>query len=134
MATLATIGKWKLTHEAAEVEEVLSVGGMGKSNNLVDVTNFDSPGGSMEYIAGLADGTEISVECNYVPAATAQIALRADVDAGATAAFVMTYDGSVTFTFNAVCMGYVITPSTSEQNKCSYTLKISGDITEGTIP
>jgi hypothetical protein len=134
MATAATIGKFAITHDGANIEEVLSVGGVGKTNDLIDVTNFDSAAGTKEYIAGLADGSEVSIECNYLESAAGQTALVADVDAQATAAFVLTYNSAVTYTFNAACMGYQITPSVSEQNKISFTIKISGDITKGTLP
>jgi len=127
--TAATIGKWAFTHAATAVEEVLDVSGLGVSNNLVDVTNFDSPAGTMEYIAGLADGTEFTVQCNRLEAGTGQNALIADVDAGATAAFTLVYDSTGTRSFNGVCMGYTEEPSTSEQNKISFTIKVSGNIT-----
>ena len=34
----------------------------------VDVTNLDSPNAFREYIPGLKDAGEISLECNYTPA------------------------------------------------------------------
>lgn len=130
MATQADIGKWAFTHAATAIEEVLDVSGLGKSNNLVDVTNFDSDPGTMEYIAGLSDGTEFTVSCNYIDGATGQDALVADVDAGATAAFTLAYDSTTTRSFNGVCMGWEIAPSTSEQNQINFTIKVSGDITK----
>ena len=127
--TAATIGKWAVTTDGAPLEEVLSVSGLGKTNDTVEVTNFDSPVGTKEYIAGLAEGSEISIECNYLPAATAQVALVASVDAGGTVAVVMTYATTAsTYTFSGVAQGWSVTPATSEQNKISFTLKISGDI------
>lgn len=132
--TAATIGKWQFTMDGTAIEEVLSVTGVGQTNNLVDVTNFDSPEGTMEYISGLADGSEISFDANYLDAATQQRAFRDSVKNKGTAAFILTYDGAVTFEFTGVSIGYAIVPSTSEQNRMEGTVKISGDITEGTIP
>lgn len=132
--TSATIGKWEITHAGTGIEEVLSVSGLGKTNQLLDVTNFDSPAGTMEYIAGLADGDEVTIECNYISDGTGQAALRADVDSGASAQFVLTYDASITFTFTAACISYSIVPSVTEQNKITFSVKISGDIAEGTLP
>ena len=134
MATGATIGKWQLTMDGTAIEEVLSVGGVGQTNNLVDVTNFDSPEGTMEYIGGLADGSEVSIDCNYLSAAAQQTAFRGLVKSKGTASFVLTYDAAITFTFTGVAIGYTIVPSTSEQNRMEGTIKISGDITEGTVP
>lgn len=110
--------------------EVNSMSGLGKSNPLVEVTSFDSAG--REYIAGLADGTEVTLEANYLPADTQQAGLIADVDAGLNRNFeiVMT-DGTNTKTFSVTftCLGWVINPSFDDKNTISFTLKVSGAIT-----
>jgi predicted secreted protein len=139
MATSANISKFKFKKATTgspatynDVEEVMSISGVGKNNELVDVTNFDSPAGTKEYIAGLADGSEISVECNYVPAATHQAAMISSVDAGETINFQVSYTGSSpdeTWSFAGVCLGWELQPSPTEQNKIVFTVKISGDIT-----
>lgn len=130
MATSATLGKFNVTHAAANIEEVLSLSGLGKSNDLVEVTNFDSPAGTKEYIAGLADGSDVTITCNYIHDATAQLALIADVDSQATAAFTVTYDTTAkVYSFNAVCMSYQINPAIDSQNQIEFGIKVSGDIT-----
>jgi hypothetical protein len=114
------------------VEEVFSVSGLGKTNQQVDVTNFDSPAGTMEYIAGLADGEEITVEANYLPAGTQQIAMMAAVDAGANRKFQVTYtkvSPNKTFTFTGTPLSYKIVPSATDKNTIQFTVKVSGDIT-----
>lgn len=138
MATAATISSFKLALDNADspytytdVEEVLSLSGFGKTNDLLDVTNFDSPAGTREFIAGLADGAEITAECNYTGAAK-QDALKTAVDNGETRSFRVTNSNPSpveTFTFLAVCIGWTIEPSATEQNRITFTLKVSGDIT-----
>ena len=130
MATAATVGKWAITIDATALEEVLSVSGMGKTNDTIEVTNFDSPAGTKEYIPGLAEGSEISIDCNYLSAGTGQLALQTAVDAGSNVAVVMTYDTTAaTFTFTASAVGWTIAPSTNDQNRIEFALKVSGDIT-----
>ena len=51
-----------------KVCQVFSISGVGQTNALVDATTFCSAG-SREYVGGLADGTEITVEANYESAA-----------------------------------------------------------------
>ncbi len=112
------------------ISEVLSMSGLGKTNPLVEVTNFDSTG--REYIAGLADGTEISLECNYLPADTQQQALVADVDAGTVRNFeILITDGTtpLTYSFAVTPLSWVINPSFDDKNTLTFTLKISGAIT-----
>ncbi len=136
MATVATIGLWKFAHATVgapttyvDLEEVTDVSGVGVSAEEVDVTNFDSPAGTKEFIAGLKEGQEVSVECNYIPAATEQDSLMDQVDAGVNISFQATYNATQTFTFTGSPKGYTITPSTTDANKISFTIKISGDIT-----
>lgn len=115
----------------ANIEEVLSVTGFGKTDELLDVTNFDSPSGTKEFIAGLAEGAELTIECNYY-GATRQDMLRTAVDAGQTRNFQIIntkQSPNETFSFAAVCIGWTIDPSATEQNRISFVVKISGDIT-----
>jgi len=112
------------------ISEVLSMSGLGKTNPLVEVTSFDSTG--REYIAGLADGTEIALECNYLPADTQQQGLISDVDAGTVRNFqILITDGTTpkTYAFAVTPLSWVINPSFDDKNTLTFTLKISGAIT-----
>ena len=104
--------------------------GMGKTNPLIEATSFDSTG--REYIAGLADGTEITLECNYLPADTEQQGLISDVDSGLNRNFeVDVTDGTTpkTYAFTVTCLSWVLNPTYDDVNTISFTLKISGAIT-----
>ena len=133
MATQADIGKWSFSIDATEITEILSISSVGTSNSLIDVTSFSSDPGTLEYIAGLADGSEVSLECNRVPADPGQVAMIAGVRTQTTNAFILTYDASTTYTFQGVCMSEEVAPSHSEQNKVSFSIKITGAITEGSV-
>jgi hypothetical protein len=139
--TQANIGNWKFRLGTTsspptynDVEEVYSISGLGKTNNLVDATSFDSPTGTMEYIAGLADGSEITVECNRIPEEsppTEQGNMIAAVNTGANRAFQIAYvadSPEETFTFTGVPLSWTLTPSTSDKNTIAFTVKVSGDI------
>lgn len=137
MTTAANISKFKIgigdgssPQSYSNLEEVLSITGFGKQNDLLDVTNFDSPVGTREFIAGLADGSEITVECNYT-GATNQDALRGYVNSGLTKNFRIQNQNQSpheNFKFDAVCMAWTIDPSPTEQNRITFVLKITGDI------
>lgn len=137
--TAATIGNWQMEIGTAaspqvltSIEEVTDVSGLGVSNELVDVTNFDSPSSSKEYIAGLADGSEITVTANYVPGATHQPVVMTAVDNQATRLARLRYTGTSpekTWSFSAVCLGYEIDPSVTDANQITFTFKVSGNIT-----
>ncbi|MES0444984.1 MAG: hypothetical protein ABUJ92_00425 [Desulfobacterales bacterium] len=114
------------------IEEVTNLGGFGSTNPLVDVTSHDSV--SREYIAGLADGSELAIECNRVhTAANIQDDLITAVTAKQTRNFqIALTDGSVnkTYDFAAVCLSQVITPSFDDKNTIAFSVKITGAITE----
>ena len=135
--TSATRGGWTFATATTDsppaytsLPEVLSVSGIGQTNPLIDSTSFDST--AKEYIAGLADGTEVQVECNYIAANAAITGMLTNVEAGSTIYVKATYSGvfpSKTFTFSAVCLSYEVTPSFSDKNMIKFSLKISGSIT-----
>lgn len=113
------------------IPEINSFSGIGKTNPLVDVTNFDSAG--REYIAGLADGKEVTMECNYLPGDTVQIALETAVDNGSNVFFEVIFnDGTTTETyeFEVTALEWEIGPQFDEKNTRNFTFKISGGITK----
>lgn len=116
------------------IPEVFSISGVGQTNDLVDVTNFDSAG-SREYVGGLADGQEITIEANYVPEHASfaqQEGFITDVVNKTTRNFQLLVTGSspnVLFAFAAACLSYVINPSVDDRNTITFTAKISGAVT-----
>ena len=139
MSTSAFIGAGNIAFAVATVDspasydnlpEVISISGVGATNALVDATHFDST--AREYISGLADGTEVSVECNMVQGNAVQQRIIADVAARNTVNCKVTFDYSSpvdTFSFAAVALGWTINPSVDDRNTISFTFKISGSIT-----
>lgn len=136
--TAATISKWQFAIGSAaspqvltSITEVYSCSGVGKTNQLVDVTNFDSPVGTKEFIAGLAEGDEIAIEANYVPSSTSQALAMTAVDNGDTRLFRLTYTGSSPnkkWDGSVVCIGYSMVPSPTERNAIRFTFKITGAV------
>lgn len=114
------------------IEEVFSLGGFGVTNSLIDVTSHDST--AMEYIAGLADGSDLTIECNRVhTASNIQDDVKGYVDAGSTDNYqIALTDGTVskTYSFAAVGISWNETPAVNDKNTISIGLKISGSITE----
>jgi predicted secreted protein len=49
------------------IAERVTIGGPGMSRDAPDVTHMDSDDGWREFIAGLKDGGEISIEGNFIP-------------------------------------------------------------------
>lgn len=139
MTTEAFVGKVYFERGAGTSPEtytricqVFSISGLGQTNDLVDATTFCS-NGSREYISGLADGTEVTIEANYEIEDTQLDAWIADVVAKTTRNFRVVVDqGSpqTVFSFAGVCLSWTLNPSVDDRNTISFTVKISGDITQ----
>lgn len=106
---------------------------VGKTNPLVDVTDFDST--AKEYIGGLADGNEISASFHYDANGTTNTnlaLLRTKVDTKANVDMqVVVTDGTNTDTyeFNVVPLSWVLNGGPEDVATIDFSLKISGAIT-----
>lgn len=121
----------------SKVCQVFSISGVGATNELVDATTFCSDG-AREYIGGLADGAEITLECNYESAAMAGSPqgilnkMLTDVADKAIRNFRVQDENSspaIVFGFAAICLGWALNPSVDDRNTITFTLKVTGDIT-----
>ncbi len=137
--TSATLGGFKFsagTNASPSVltnlEEVLDASGVGETAEQKDVTNWDSPAGSKEFIAGLAEGDEFTVDCNYISDLSShQAAVRAARGATLPVRFIdENASPQITFSMDAVYLGWTLDPNTEDQNRITFRFKVSGNITE----
>lgn len=113
------------------IQKITGFSGLGKTNELIESTSFDS-NGVKEYIGGLADGNEITIDASYLPGNVQHELIRTKVNTKVNGNIeVAVDDGTDTeaFQFNAVFLSWNFNPSFEDKNAVSFTLKISGDIT-----
>lgn len=111
--------------------EVFSISGVGEEHALIDATTFCS-GGSKEYIAGLSDGQEITIELNYETKNANVDQLIADFKAAVVRSYTVTSETTSpheTFAFDALPRKWELKPSVDNKNIAAFTFKISGGIT-----
>ncbi len=105
--------------------------GLGKTNPLVEDSSFDSVD-AREYIAGLADGSEITMAQSFLPDNVQQKLLISNVDNRVNTTFQAVVDNGendiLTFTFSTVPLSWTFNPSWEDKNNIDFVLKISGDI------
>lgn len=114
-----------------KVAEVLSISPFGRTNPLLPVTNFDS-GGSQEYIAGLADGDEVTLEVNFIGGNTSQQDFAKKVRVGTNFNIQIVYTGAspnLVFASAVTPIRGAVAPSATEQNRRLFAVKLSGDPT-----
>jgi hypothetical protein len=111
---------------------VFSISGLGETNALVETTDFCS-GGNREYIGGLADGTELTIEANYDALDSGLSQLITDAKNKTIHDYrIQVEDGGspqTNFTFEAIPLSWTLNPSVDDRNTISFTYKISGSIT-----
>lgn len=117
----------------AKINGLTSPPSVGKTNPLVDVTDFDS--GAKEYIGGLADGNEINATFHYDAASGTNAnleLLRTKVnDKENVDMQVVVTDGTNTDTydFTVTPLSWAINGGPEDVATIEFTLKITGAIT-----
>lgn len=108
------------------IAEVTSVAGPNMTRDAIDVTHMTSSDQHREFLAGMMNGGEATVEMNFIPSATDAIvtALRAGIKN-----YRITFPNAVKWTFSAVCTGYEITAPLADKMTCSATFQVSGKTT-----
>jgi hypothetical protein len=112
-----------------ELAEVYSVTPPEVSVNQIDVTHFQSPGRSMEYIAGLSDNGTAQAEMNFVPNSATDQRLEGLKAAGTRLSMRITYPNAVTVTFSAFVIGYTKGIPVNDRLTATAQFKVSGDVT-----
>lgn len=105
------------------VAEVTKVKPPGYSRDAIDATHMESPDKFREYIAGLMDAGEVSIDINYVPSASdviiaAMLAGKGD--------FKITLPNAVSMTFSAVVTGFEPDAPLDDKMVATATFKVSG--------
>lgn len=102
------------------------------SADAIDVTNMGSTNKAREFIAGLVDHGEVSIDMAFLPDETdGQVALEVDMKAGTIRNYRLTYTDSTPSvdTFNAVITNYTRSGEVADKLSASVTLKVTGEIT-----
>ncbi len=103
MTTSAIIGKGAVFARAGNaIAELTAINGIDVTRGSVEATSHDSASGYQEFIPGLKDGGEISLEGNFIAGDTnGQIALfNTDMESDALVAYTITFPTAITATFS----------------------------------
>jgi len=109
------------------VGELTSITGLSLKADAIDVTSHNSDDAYREFVAGLLDGGEFSVEGNHVPADTGQQQILTHLNARDSEAMTITYPDDSDWAFNALCTAYAAADAPVD-GKLSFsaTFKITG--------
>lgn len=106
-----------------QVAEVSNVTWPGYKRDAIEVTYMDSASSFREYIAGLEDAGEVSIELNWVPSATDPILTAMTAGVGQ---FKIQYNAGVNIVFRAIVTSWATQSPLGEKLSGTATFKISG--------
>ncbi|NUP21612.1 MAG: outer capsid protein Hoc [Streptomyces sp.] len=105
---------------------VTNVSGPGLSRETIDVTAHDSPDQWMEFIGGLKDGGEVSLDVNYDPADHDALIADFDDDAPRNYQVVFPDVDTTTWAFKAIMTGFEPEAPYDDKLAATLTFKVSG--------
>lgn len=106
-----------------DVAEVTNISWPGYARDAVDGTHMTSPDTFREYIAGLMDAGEVTIEINFVPSATDVIVAAMVAGAGQ---FQIEHANGVKLQFSAIVTGYEAAVPLDDKMTASATFKVTG--------
>jgi predicted secreted protein len=112
-----------------EVAEVITVTPGEASTDRVEATHMQSPGRRREYISGLIDSGEASLEINWVPGSPTDELLRRLFNSGATEQHRITFPNGARVTFEAQITGFSKAVPIDDRMTATITVSVSGDET-----
>lgn len=111
------------------IVEMHDIPDFGAEAALVEVTNFDSPNGTREYISGLADGVQFTVQGNSRLDNQTQLNLIADFDAKVLRNFqIHLTSPQGIWSFAALVIGWKFNVPVASSQQITFTFKVSGVI------
>lgn len=108
--------------------EITNVTPPPMTRDVIDATHMQSPDRWREYIAGLRDGGEMSIDLNFVPGSTTDVFLVNSQIENFPRPYRITYpDGSVE-TFDAFNVGYERGVPVDDKMTGTATFKVTGPV------
>jgi hypothetical protein len=112
------------------VAEMHDIPDFGSEAALVEVTNFDSPSSTREYISGLLDGIQFTVTGNARLDSTSQLLVISDHNAKTLRNYQIHLTSPLgIWSFSALTLGWKISVPVAGAQQITFTYKVSGTLT-----
>lgn len=135
MTTQASIGYGSLLEISTdggsnwdEIAEVFSITPPSSSVDIIDVTHTQSPGRDREFILGLNDPGEASMELNFVPGSETDDLLLEIKAAYEPVKCRITWPNSAVWTFDGLLTGYEPSAPNDDKMTATVTFKVTGSV------
>lgn len=133
-------GKFELSTDGGttfeELAEVYNITPPSDTVDVIDATHMQSPDATREFILGLRDPGECSMEMNFIPGNDADATLQAVRTARERITARITFptvgaEAAVTWTFSAILTGYEPAMPTDDKMTATVTFKVTGSYVTG---
>ena len=114
------------TENFTNIANTTNFGGPGLSRDTHDATNSDSPDGYREFIAGLRDGGEFSLDLDFVPGATGIETLLTHFHSDTPVNYRVIYPNAYRFVFKAFVTAFDPSAPIDDKMGIPATFKITG--------
>lgn len=121
-----------VTPAFVQVAEVFNVTPGEATADRIDATHYKSPDRRREYIGGLIDSGEASIELNWEPGSDTDVLLRDLFTSGATVEHRITFPNNVTLTYDASIIGFSKALPLDDRMTATISVAVSGAETWGT--
>ena len=114
-----------------ELSEVFNITPPSDSIDFTEATHMRSPNATKEFLLGLRDPGEASMEMNFIPGSVSDLKLNAIRDARVSIHVRITYPNGVTATFTGLMTGYAPALPNDDKMTATLTFKVSGVLVTG---
>lgn len=124
--TLFKVGDGATPEVFTTVAEVTKLKPPGLSRDTVDVTHMESTGGWREFIAGLKDGGEVSMEINFDPGGTTTDLLTDMFSTSTVGNKKIVFPDNSEWAFKAILTGFEPDAPVDDKMTANVKFKVSG--------
>ena len=110
---------------ATTIAEVTSISGPGMTRDTIEVSHMESPSGAKEFVGGMTDAGEVTIEMNFLPANSTQKDFAAELYSGTADSYSIVW-ADATWTFTAFCTGLDPTGGVGTALTATATFKLTG--------
>lgn len=113
------------TETFTSLAEVFNISPPSDSVDVHEATHYKSPNGTKEFIDGLIDPGECSLEMNFIPGSSADDAIQAWKLARGRKTCRIVFPNGVAWTFSAILTGYEPAMPLDDKMTATVTLKVT---------
>ena len=119
------------TETFTALAEVYSITPPSDSVDVVEATHYKSPNRTKEFIDGMIDPGECSLEMNFIPGSPADDAIQAWKLAGGRKSCRIVFPNGVNWTFSGILTGYEPAMPLDDKMTATVTLKVTASYVTG---